>query len=444
MARPYFFAVSRVIVCVISRRTRLMLWGCPSWPVAFCMRSENCSLCRSSRWALSSVADLLRSSLSSISAHRPGHESGGDRKLGGGQAERLARRGFVDALDLVDHATGGDLRHPVLDVALAGAHSHFDRLLGDRLVREHADPHLAAALDVAADRAAGRLDLAGGQLAVRGGLEAELAEADGGAVPAQAVVTALEYLAVLGSLGLQHGGLPRFLGRTGRALGALFRLFLADLAEVKDLALVDPDLHADDSVRGQGLGEAVVDVGAQGVQGHAALAVPLRTRDLGAVEAAGDVHLDAQGTEAHRVADGALHRAAEHDAALELLRDRLGHQLRVELRLADLGDVDVHGHAHQVGHVLLELLDVLAALADHHARASRVDGDARRVRGTLDQDLGDARLRQTLAQHRPDLEVGGEVLPVLALVGEPLGIPVLGNAQADSGRVNFMAHRFSP
>src|SRR3546814_8531065 len=81
--------------------------------------------------------------------------------------------------------------------------------------------------------------------------------------------------------------------------------------------------------------------------------------------------------QAHRVADGALHRAAEHDAALELLRDRLGDQLRVEFGLADLGDVDVRRDAHQVGYFLAQLLDVLAALADHHARASGVDRHAR-------------------------------------------------------------------
>src|SRR3546814_6072488 len=108
-----------------------------------------------------------------------------------------------------------------------------------------------------------------------------------------------------------------------------------DLGEVEDLALVYPGLDAADPVGGLGLGEAVIDVGAQGMQRHAAFAIPLRTRDLGAVEAAGDVDLDAQRAQAHRVADGALHRAAEHDAALELLRDRLGDQLRVELGLAD-------------------------------------------------------------------------------------------------------------
>src|SRR6476619_2567170 len=82
-------------------------------------------------------------------------------------------------------------------------------------------------------------------------------------------------------------------------------LFLADLGEIEDLALVDPHLDADDSIGGLRLGEAVVDVGAQVVQRHAAFAVPLRARDLGAVQAACDVDLDAERAQAHRVADGA-------------------------------------------------------------------------------------------------------------------------------------------
>src|SRR5690606_29539605 len=309
-------------------------WQAARWPSACAGRTAPCAVRPGGPAALrpTSVA-----SASCPSAHRPGHELGGDRELGGGQAERLARGRLVDALDLVDHAARLDLRDPVFDVALAGAHADLDRLLGDGLVGEHADPHLAAALDVAADRAAGRLDLARGQLPGGGRLQPVLAETDGIAVPGQAVVAALVHLAELGSLGLQHGLFPRLAltTRATRAVGAIATvasrrvvlLFLADLGEVEDLALVDPHLDADDPVGGARLGEAVVHVRAQGVQRHAALAVPLRARDLGAVQAAGHVDLDAQRAQAHRVADGALHRAAEHDAALELLRDRLGHQL---------------------------------------------------------------------------------------------------------------------
>src|SRR3546814_12625568 len=58
------------------------------------------------------------------------------------------------------------------------------------------------------------------------------------------------------------------------ATGRVVLLFLADLGDVEDLALVDPGLDADDSVGGLGLGEAVIDVGAQGMQRHAAFAIP--------------------------------------------------------------------------------------------------------------------------------------------------------------------------
>src|SRR5690606_26859423 len=106
---PYFCAPacwpSRVFTRAISRRTRRASWVLSSWPVAFCMRRENCSLCSSTRCACSSSADFSRSSLMvAMSAHRPGHELGGNRELGGGQAESLARGRLVDALDLVDHA----------------------------------------------------------------------------------------------------------------------------------------------------------------------------------------------------------------------------------------------------------------------------------------------------------------------------------------------------
>jgi excinuclease ABC subunit A len=65
------------------------------------------------------------------------------------------------------------------------------------------------------------------------------------------------------------------------------------------LALVDPHLHADAAEGGLGLGEAVVDVGAQGVQRHAAVGVVLRARHLRTAEAATALHLHALGAGAH-------------------------------------------------------------------------------------------------------------------------------------------------
>src|SRR5512141_1539368 len=64
--------------------------------------------------------------------------------------------------------------------------------------------------------------------------------------------------------------------------------------QVEDLALVDPHLDADDAVGRLGFRKTVVDVGAQRVQRHAAFAIPLRTGDFRAVQAAADIDLDAQ------------------------------------------------------------------------------------------------------------------------------------------------------
>src|SRR3954469_4562641 len=52
----------------------------------------------------------------------------------------------------------------------------------------------------------------------------------------------------------------------------------------RHLALEDPHLDADDSVRRFGQGQAVIDVGLQRVQRKAAVLIPLRAGDLGAVQ----------------------------------------------------------------------------------------------------------------------------------------------------------------
>src|SRR5262249_31766883 len=145
---------------------------------------------------------------------------------------------------------------------------------------------------------------------------------------------------------------------------------------LEDLALEDPDLHAAGTECGERGGDAVVDVGAQRVQRHATFAIPLHAGDFGAAATARAVDADAFRAEAHRRLHGALHRAAERHAALELLGDRFGDQGRVELRLADLDDVDDDVGGGDVGNALAQLVDVGALLADDHTRTRRVDRHA--------------------------------------------------------------------
>ena len=83
------------------------------------------------------------------------------------------------------------------------------------------------------------------------------------------------------------------------------------------------------------------------------------------------MNADALGAEAHGGLHRTLHGAAEGDPALELLGDVLGHQLGVGLRLADFDDVQVNLAVRHGGHVLAQLFDVRALLADDHARDAR-------------------------------------------------------------------------
>src|ERR1700750_2782537 len=102
------------------------------------------------------------------------------------------------------------------------------------------------------------------------------------------------------------------------------------------LALVDPDLHADPAEGGAGLVEAVVDVRAQRVQRHPALAVELRPRHLRAAEPAGALHPDSPGAALHGRLHGLAHGPAERHPARQLLGHALGYQLGVRLGVLDL------------------------------------------------------------------------------------------------------------
>src|SRR5262249_42465503 len=163
-----------------------------------------------------------------------------------------------------------------------------------------------------------------------------------------------------------------------------------------------------------------------------------------ATQAARAVDTDAFGAKTHRRLHRALHGAAERDAALELLGDRFGDQRRIELGLADLDDVDDDVGSGDDGHLLAQLVDVGALLADHHARTRRVDGDAALLVRTLDHDARDRRLLQFLVQDLADLDVLVQQLAVLGLAGEPARIPGPVDAETQADRIDLLTHLILP
>src|SRR5438093_1606015 len=155
-------------------------------------------------------AAFIESRLRSPSqAARARHELRRDADLVGGGAERLARHVLRHALHLVEDASRLDHGHPLLGVALALAHPRLRRLLRHRLVGEHADPDLAAALEAPREGHACRLDLAVGHPARLERLEPVLTERQRGAALRLAAHVPALGLAVLDPLGHQHGPAPR-------------------------------------------------------------------------------------------------------------------------------------------------------------------------------------------------------------------------------------------
>src|SRR3954471_4890072 len=213
----------------------------------------------------------------------------------------------------------------------------------------------------------------------------------------------------------------------------------------EDLALVDPDLHADAPERGARLGLAVVDVGPQRVQRHPTLAVPLLATHLGAAEATTALHADAESAGLHRGLHRALHRPAKADPAGELVGDTLRDQRGVELGLLDLLDVELDLRvARDLEQPGPQAVGLGAAATDDDAGARGVEVDAQAVTRPLDLDPADHRALELGAQVVADLPVLDQQVLVLLVLGEPPRLPVGGDAESEPVGVDLLAHYFAP
>src|SRR5947209_5451531 len=137
----------------------------------------------------------------------------------------------------------------------------------------------------------------------------------------------------------------------------------------------DPALDADLAINGQRLGETVVDILTEGVQRHAALALPLTASDVRATETAGALNTDTLGAKRHGHFNGLFHSAAESDAAFELERNILSHERGLDLGLLHFLDIEEDFLAGQLGKFLFDLLDLLALASDDDAGTGGVNLD---------------------------------------------------------------------
>src|SRR2546430_1107688 len=206
-----FLSARMVLMRAISRRMPRSWSGFSIASVARRNPRRNRSSVSTASCCSSSTLFISRRAsgfLRAILALLPLHELRLDGQLGRRQIQRLARQILGDALELEHHAPGLHHGDPSLGIPLALAHPRLRRLLGDRLVREQPDPHLASAPHLARQRHARRL-----HLPVRGPTrlerhEAVMAGSDGGAAPCHSLGAALEPLAELDALRCQHAVRP--------------------------------------------------------------------------------------------------------------------------------------------------------------------------------------------------------------------------------------------
>ena len=126
-------------------------------------------------------------------------------------------------------------------------------------------------------------------------------------------------------------------------------------------------------------------------------------------------------------------------ARRKLLGDTLGDQLRVDLGVLDLEDVQLHLLAGELLELAADAVGLRAAAPDDDARAGGVDVDADAVTGALDLHLGDAGPLHALGHELADRDVFLDVV-LVELVGVPPGLVVGGDAQSEPVRVDLLTH----
>src|SRR6218665_1833928 len=176
---------------------------------------------------------------------KTGNDLGLDRQLHRGAAERLRGERAGNAIEFEQDATRLHAGCPVFDRALALALADFGGLLRHGHIREDANPETTLALDVAGDRAAGRFDLASGDPLRFQRLQTVRAKVQIGAALGVALDPALEGLAELRFLRLQHGLVPAVFvtSRTDAGgLGLKHQAVLRERIVAENLTLEDPDL----------------------------------------------------------------------------------------------------------------------------------------------------------------------------------------------------------
>jgi hypothetical protein len=206
-------------------------------------------------------------------------------------------------------------------------------------------------------------------------------------------------------------------------------------------ALTDPDLDPNLTIYRQCIDIRVIDIHPKRMQRRPPLFDLLRTGDLSATQTTGNLDLDPLGAHPQRRGDRHLDRPLVVDAVFDLARNRISYDIRIQLRPADLQDIDLHVILpRQFLQLLLDPVYLTTAFTDDDPGLGRVDRHDQLVQRTLNDDLGNPAFIDTGIQVGPDLVVFDQLGSIVFFAAIPVGFPTANDPQPGPNRIRFLTH----
>ncbi len=126
------------------------------------------------------------------------------------------------------------------------------------------------------------------------------------------------------------------------------------------------------TISGQRLGEAVVDIGTQGMQRNLTLTILLLTRHFRAGKATGTHDANTSHSELHCAQNRLPHGALVGNTFFDLLGDGFGNQLRIDVWVPDLLHADMDLLFGQLLQFESQIIHSLTATPDNNAGFGRM------------------------------------------------------------------------
>ncbi|CDC64282.1 folylpolyglutamate Synthase [Clostridium sp. CAG:448] len=147
--------------------------------------------------------------------------------------------------------------------------------------------------------------------------------------------------------------------------------------------------------------------------------VMLNSCDFRTAQTAAAGNLNSSCAQPHGVANRHLHGTAEGNTLFQLAADILRNKLCVQIRLADLINIQGNGHTDHLLKICLELVDFAATVTDHHTRLSAVYKHAHSTAVPLDFDLRNTGCLKGILQVLSYIVVGHKSIAEHFVLNEP-------------------------